>query len=385
MPAETPQGIPESITFDSFTGLKNTLNRERLGPHDLAVAVNVDLDDSGQPHRRRGCTLVASGDFHSLFNADDGTVYGVKDGDLGVINPDYSFDIVLANVAGDYDIGQTPLDHWQIGDDIYFTSPYSAGIITHSTKQVNDWGPAQNFFLSPVVDPTSTLPAIRVKLLGAPPLASYIAYYNGRLYLAAGNMLWATEFQLYNLVDKNRGFIQFEDTITMVGVVTDGIYVGTVSGVWFLLGGAFERLARTRVMDSPVIPGSMIYIPGELANPPQIGPGVDTPASFSIAFFTTRGFCTGEDSGKCTNLTESKVFFPVAKRATAFFRRQDGMNQYVACLDSGSTPVNGARIGDYVDATIIRGVIPPPLVKGQAPVELAMFSDYMDAEVISTL
>jgi hypothetical protein len=140
MPAETPQGIPESITFDSFTGLKNTLNRERLGPHDLAVAVNVDLDDSGQPHRRRGCTLVASGDFHSLFNADDGTVYGVKDGDLGVINPDYSFDIVLANVAGDYDIGQTPLDHWQIGDDIYFTSPYSAGIITHSTKQVNDWG-----------------------------------------------------------------------------------------------------------------------------------------------------------------------------------------------------------------------------------------------------
>jgi hypothetical protein len=356
-PPPEPQGQPESIIFSRFEGLKNVVDRERLSPRDLAQAINIDLDDDGQPHRRRGSTLVASGSFHSLWEADDGTVYGVKDGDLGIINPDYSFVTLLMGVGGGYSTGTTNIVYWQIADEIYFTCTSCSGIITHSTGQVNDWGPAQNFWLSPVVNPTSTLPAIRGKLLGAPPLASCLAYYNGRLYLAAGKMLWVTEFQLYNFVDKTRGFIQFENDITMVGVVTDGLYVGTDEGVWFLQGGSFETLRRSRVMDSPVLPGSMVYVPAELANPPDVGLSYrPNPAmQVSIAFMTTRGFCVGEDGGKCANLTEAKVFFPVGKRAAAFFRRQDGMNQYVVSLDAEGGPVNGARFGDYVDAEIIRG------------------------------
>ena len=350
MPAETPQGVPESVVFQGFDGLKNTVDRERLGARDLAVGVNIDLDDDGQPHRRRGRTLVASGKFHSLWNANDGTCYGVKNGDLGIIEPDYFFTTLVAGVGPD-DTGGNLIQFEQIGDLIYFTSPYCSGIITHSTGTVEDWGPSQSFWYSPVVDPTATLPAIAGKLYGGPPRAGLLVYFNGRMYLADKKMLWATVLNSYTLVDKTRGFIQFEDEIVMLAAVADGLYVGTTEGVWFLQGASFEKLKRTRVMDSPVIPGSAVEIPAELANPAQ---GPQTQLQVSIAFMTTRGYCVGEDGGHCVNLTEAKFFFPVARSAAAFFRRQDGMNHYIACLDADGSPVNGARIGAYVDPELQR-------------------------------
>lgn len=353
MPPETPQGVPESIVLDQFDGIKNTVDRERLGPRDLAGAVNVDLDDAGQPHRRRGRTQVATGNFHSLFETSGGVVYGVKDGDLGIINPDYSSVTLRAGVGGT--AGEGNIAYWELDGKVYFTASYCSGIIVQATGEVNDWGPAQSFWYSPVVDPSPTLPAIAGKLYGRPPNASMLAYYNGRFYLAQGKMLWATALYLYTLVDKTRGFIQFEDEITMVAAVADGLYVGTTEGVWFLGGGGFERLRRVRVMDSPVIPGSFVYIPSELANPPHYGTGYVKPMEVSVAFMTPRGFCVGEDGGRCTNLTEAKMFFPNAVRASAFWRRQDGMNQYIVCLDSEGGPVNGARTGEYVDAEIVRG------------------------------
>lgn len=355
MPAETPQGVPESVVFGQFDGYKNTVQRERLGPADLYKAINIDLDDAKQAHRRRGQTLVDPTPCHSLWNANDGTVYGVRAGDLGIINPDYSFVALVMGINGGYDQGISPISYIQILDDIYYSWEFGSGIISHSTGMRRDWGPDQDIWISPVVNPTKNLPQVAGRVLGKPPYATALAYYNGRIYLAEDNVLWGTTPFAYGFVDKTRGFVQFEGKITMLGQVSDGLYVGTTEGVWFLSGASFEKMHRTRVMDSPAIRGSMVYIPAELANPPQIGPGVDTPTELSIGFMSTRGFCVAADSGKCTNLTESKVFFPVAQRAASFWRRQDGMNQYITVLDAGGEPVNGARIGDFVDAEIRRG------------------------------
>lgn len=344
-----------SVTASRFDGLKNTIEREDLGPRDLAQAVNVDIDDVGKLHRRRGRTKVASGDFHSLWNGTDGTVYGVKDGQLGTVNPDYSFTSLNVLVGGDYDKGSANVAFVQVGPTVYYSCSSGSGKINVSTKEVSAWGPPQDFWLSPVVIPSPTLPQIAGRLMGAMPWCSYLAYYNGRIYGAQGRMVWCTDLYTYDLVDKTRGFVQFEGETTMLGAVADGLYVGTNEGCWFLGGGEFSALKRVRVMDSPVIPGSMVLIPSELANPPQVGTEAVTPMQVSLAFMTTRGFCVAEDGGHAINLTERNYFFPVAVRATAFFRRQDGMNQYIVCADSEGQPVNGARFGDYVDAEIVRG------------------------------
>lgn len=348
-PPDTP------VAFGKFDGYTNVVDRERLGPRDLSRALNIDLDDSGQAHRRRGRTLVASGSYHSLFTTNSGMVFGVKAGQLGVIRPDYSFVDLGVTVGGGYSDGLDNLSYVQVKDDIYFSNPVANGIVRLPSLVVSAWGPAQDFWYSPVVDPTSTLPSVGGRLFGPPPKATILAYYQGRIYLAAGHMVWATEHLLYQFVDKNRGYFQFEGEVTMLAAVSDGLYVGTDESVYFLSGKRFEEMLRTSVMDSPVIKGSSVSIPAELANPPQVGIGVDTPMKVAVAFMTTRGLCVGEDGGKATNLTEGKVFFPVAQRSQAFWRRQDGMNHYIVCADSEGDPLNGARIGDFVDAEIVRG------------------------------
>lgn len=351
-----PQQVTEdpTIVLDGFDGLRNTVGLTSLGPRDLAAAVNIDLDDRGKARRRRGVTQVSTGDYHSLFNGEDGRVYGVKNNALGVINPDYSFTSLVTGIGSDPMGGAASLAYAQVGHNIYYSNVNTSGVINTKLLSVSPWGSDPDIFLSPVVNPTATLPAVAGKLIGKPPLATSLTYYNGRIYLAQGKVLWYTELFTYNYVDKTKTFYMFEGHITMLGTVGDGIYVGTTEGCWFLKGPA-NPMTRNRVLDSPVIPGSMVYIPGELANPQQINLQTDTPLQVSIAFMTNNGFCVGKDGGEAYNLTEDKFFFPSMTRSSALYRRQDGVNQYVTVNDSGGSPVNAARIGDYIDAEIVRG------------------------------
>lgn len=347
--ADQPNAPPDQpIRFGRFDGMTNTIDRERLGPRDLAAALNIDLDDVGQAHRRRGRTKVASGNFHSLWSSDNGTVYGVRNNQLGIVRPDYSF------VDAGRTVGRGPLCYLQLGDKIYFSSADGSGVITEEVN-VSAWGPDQPIWYSPVATPSATLAPIGGKWLGKPPPARYMTYYNGRIYGALGSLLWATEYFMYDYVDRTRTFFQFEGEITMLNAVTGGIYVGTTVGVFYMEGLSLADMKRQAVMDSPVIPGSAVMMPAELANPRQVGTQVDTPTQVSVGFMTTTGFCVGASEGKCTNLTEARMFFPPAQRAAAMFRRQDGMNHYIVCADSEGDPKNGARFGDFVDGEIIRG------------------------------
>ena len=350
-PSDPPQD--DSIVLQRFVGLKNVVGEERLTPQEFSLALDVDLDDAGQVRRRRGSTLVSPGNWHSLFVTNAGKVLGVKNGALGLVNPNYSFTVISPQVGANPALG-AQLAYEQVDHTIYFTSPFESGKVDEATLAVSAWGPAQDMWLSPVINPTATLPAIRGRLLGAPPRATDLTYWNGRMYLAQGRLLWATELYAYDLVDKTRNFYQFDADITMTGAVGDGVYVGTTAGLWFLSGTHAEGLKRVPIMDSAVIPGSKVYMPAELANPPQIDLGTDSPVSLALLFMTANGYCAGQNGGQAYNLTESKFVFPDAVRAYAMYRRQDGVHQYVVALDSGGTPAANARFGDHLDATLIR-------------------------------
>jgi hypothetical protein len=344
----------DPVVFSRFDGIKNTALPERLGPRDLVRARDVTLDDTGQISRRRGFTLKTPGNAHSLFATSTNLVLGVLNGSLGLVNPDYSFTSLGAAVSSDPSEGLSGLSYAQLGTQVYYTSDSESGIVDLVGLTAGPWGSETDLWLSPVVNPTATLPAIAGRLLGKPPNATSIAYYRSRLLLGVDNILWATVPFTYNFVDKTAGFKQLPGKITMIGSVGDGVYVGTDEGLYFLSGEDYPRWKQDRVMDSPVVPGSMVYIPGELGNPPQVPPYADTPLEVSVAFMTANGFCVASNSGRTVNVTESKIFFPQAISAASMYRRQDGMNQFVTALQSGGDPVTNAAIGDYIEATIIR-------------------------------
>ena len=342
MPA--PDELPESIVLQRFAGVRNIVGAERLALEDLETALNVDIDDAGQVRRRRGYALGASGSYHSVRTLGS-QVIGVKDGALGWIGTDYTFTSLTT-------VGTPPLSYAQVGYTTYFSSAAASGKIVDDT--VSAWGAlaSEGTWLSPVVTPTDTLGAIGGRLLGAPPLATEIEYYKGRIYLAAEKYLWATELYLYDYVDKTRGVIQFEEDITLVRAVEDGVYVGTTKALYFLRGTFAEGLKRETIVESPVIRGSSVVVPTSKVHPgARQGP---MPEGEGAVFLTGDGVMAAFDRGEVYSLTQNRVVFPQATSAAALYRDQDGVNQFVAVADSGGSPTSNARIGDYVSAEIVR-------------------------------
>lgn len=344
MPQPDPNTPPESIIVQQFAGLKNTVSPERLTAQELELAINVDLDDVGQPRRRRGRTLAAGGNYHSAYTAPNETVYIVKGGALGVLRPDYSFMSITP-------VSPAHLCYDTVGDKTYFSSETHSGIVTPDGG-FDQWGQvtSEGIWFSPVVNPTATLGAVRGQLLKAPPMATSIAQLNGRFYLANENLLWVTELYNFNLVDATRNFFQFEDKITMLQAVDDGIFVGTLAGLWFLKGTFPQQ--RTNVAPVRVLPGSDVVVPSEQVHPGARGQPY--PSGGAVMFMTDQGIFAGFSGGQCFNLTLGQVVFPDAMSAAAMYRQDAGSSAYVAVTDSGGSPTANARIGDWCDAEIVR-------------------------------
>ena len=377
IPAQPTTAPQDSVEFRKFVGLRNTVERERLGPDELEIAVNIDLDDVGEIHRRQGSQLVASGNWANIFSSLEGYIYGVRNGNLVRVYPNFSTKIIQ---AGFDPLVPIAFEQFAAGT-IYWSCRTQNGVISTSSDTNSPWLgpalgpqyipdlldpnapqvpalPAGTWWLSPIVNPLPTLAPIKGRILGPPPFASFLSYFNGRIYMGIGRTVWYTELYLYNYVNKTKNFFNFEADITMIGTVTDGIYVGTTEGLYFLSpapkieGHPAGAMKKTRVMDTGVVPGSMVYIPGELGNPPQVGPDQDTPMKVSIMFMTNKGYCVAQDGGITTNFSEDKFNFPAAASASAMYRAQQGYHQYVAVLNSQGSPVTNARIGDHVDVTL---------------------------------
>lgn len=342
--ASAPPEPPKSIVLGNFSGVKNTVSAERLQQGELETAINVDLDDVGQARRRRGYLRKQTGNFHSLREIA-GLHLVVKNGMLGTIDFAYNFTPLLQ-------VGPETVRYVAVGETVYFASDVVNGKIMGGN--VLPWG-SQNGsgqWVSPVMRPTDTLGLISGRMLHAPPMATALEVYKGRIYLAAGRVLWATELYLYDLVDKTKNFLTFEDDLTMIAAVTDGIYVGTRSQLMFLQGTFTKGMQMSVIMESGVIADSLVTVPYSKAVPQaRSGP---VPEGYGPMFMTNAGVCVALDGGTVYNLTQDHVVFPDAVRAAALYREDQGANAYVAVADSAGGPGSNARIGDYVDAEIVR-------------------------------
>lgn len=344
MASRPPVEPPESIIVGQFTGIRNTVSEERLAVGELSAAVNVDIDDAGQLRRRRGRTLVSAARHHSLKQIA-GHWLVVRDGVLGWLSQGYAFTAIGT-------VGDDPLSYTAVGNDIYFSSRSVSGKLIN--RQLEPWGQAGGAgqWISPVMTPTDTLGAISGRMLSAPPMATEITTYKGRIYLAAGPVLWATELYLYDLVDKDRNYLLLEHDITMVEPVGDGLYVGTTAQLLFLRGFMAKGFEQTVILNTPVLRGSAVSVPYSKAHPQARTAPV--PEGEGPMFMTESGICLGLDNGVVYNLTQDRVIFPAAERAAALYREDQGANSYVAVADSAGGPRANTRIGDYADAEIIR-------------------------------
>jgi len=364
--ASQPPQAPETLILSSFDGVKNTVTPERLKTTDLEAAVNVDIDDEGQLHRRRGYVLMNDQRCHSLKTLG-GYTFCAAQGILFRLQEDWALNLIY-----DFNEGTNgPVSITMVGDTFYASDGAQSikfwYMPSHQNARpsgfaVDQWGAAVATWLSPVISPTDTLGAIGGKLLGPPPTATLLEYYRGRIYMVHGSTLWTTDLYLYDHVDKTRNFLQFEHDITMLAAADDGLYVGTTEKLYFLHGVFSEGMKRDIVMDTGVVKGSCVPLPASRVHP-QARQGNPVPEAGAFMFLTNDGVCAAFDGGEVYNLTRNRVVFPGAIASAAMVRDLDGFMSYVVTADAGGSPSSTARIGDYIDAEIVRfrpAVATPP-------------------------
>lgn len=150
--------------------------------------------------------------------------------------------------------------------------------------------------------------------------------YRGRLYVADGPWLWISEPLDYGLYNVKSGYMIFEDSITMLEPVTNGIFVGLPNRVAWFGGegpGQFQTIDATKY---GAIPYSGASVPADFFDDQMVA---DRGKSVA-AWMSEKGMVVGLPSGAVSYPQVTRVSV-VAERARPAFMQVNGIKQALYC------------------------------------------------------
>jgi len=280
--------------LSATSGLNNTLDPTRLafdaktGVTELSQAVNVDIDPSGRPSRRRGRTQQF--DLSAAYSFSHGeTCLFVSGSTLYQMNSDYS----LSEIRSDLTEGKR-MKYAAIADRIYYSNGAEKGYILKGKDYTWEKG---NY--SP--------PGDTPRILSNPPNGHLLGWFAGRALIAKDNAIFASEPSFYGVFDLTNNYKLMPERVTMLQPTTQGLWVGTTSQVLFYRGTKWRELRREPKAPFGVLEGSDAICAGDKLNLPNQ----------AVLFTTPQGICRGGEDGTFVNLTHNKLTFPSGRYASA--------------------------------------------------------------------
>ncbi len=293
-----------SIDIGTVLGINNVSDTARLKPGELLSAYNIDISDKGKPSRRAGVTAYwPVGTYvHSLWG-DDKKCFFVDDGDLKTFISDGTPATLRTGVSN------YPMHFVEVNDKYYYTNPTVFGYIYNG------------------VDQTITAPTEDYKFLHQG--GQHIEYYNGRIYVARNETIWYSDVNYLNQVDRRYNFISFENEVTMMKAVDDGIWVcvGDINrqNTYFMHGADRENFTLRRFADYGCIEGTDVKI----KEGSKVGEGL---SGTVIMWTSDGGICIGGNGGRFINITDGRFNIPNKRFGAGLFRDENGLAQYMATL-----------------------------------------------------
>lgn len=171
--------------------------------------------------------------------------------------------------------------------------------------------------------------------------------FNGRIYVASGSVLWATDPLNPYLVRPAESVLMFASSITMVQPVLDGIYVSTErEGTVFLSGSDIMEFSKVRICASHAVRGT-----GTAIDAKHLFPGARGPAA---VWWSSDGvLCAGGPGGQVEFKTEQRLDTPEYSAGMVGLYEHDGFSQILGVLrDEGQS--NNLSAGDSVIAEVRR-------------------------------
>lgn len=282
------------ILFRATSGLNTRTDPARLrydpdsGVQELAVAYNVDIDDTGRISRRKGYTQRVITSAHSLFAHKD-LCFFVSGSTLYQLHADYSSTALTAVTAN------ARMSYAPVNEQVYFVNGFDKGIFEDGS--ISAWELPSTF-----VGPNTT------RTFVGPPIGSIVQYYNGRMYVVQDNFLFFSEPFDYARFDLVRNFLPFEHEILLFRAVADGFWIGTKKGMEFVAGAEPQKFQRISVTDIPPVQYTEVPFHGRLVLTDAGIPMIDlSAADSSLMWLSTKGVCYGGASGNFYNLTRAKL------------------------------------------------------------------------------
>jgi hypothetical protein len=388
------------VTFEKFAGLRNDVSPERFEPGDLAVATNIDIDQSGRLSRRQGFTSAVAGSAHSLWS-DETEQIGlyVAGNQLMWLKPDLTH-VAIKNLTN----AAARMAYWGVNDRVYFSNGMDSGVF--EAGAVRSWGlpvpplpgvsttvgymPAGiyqfvvtyfrndgqesgadlagaisvsaggglNFTMPVSSDPTVTqkglylttpnggdlflamtvpnsqvtasytndtteleLP-LNTQFFSAPPPGQVVAYYRGRMYVAAGDVIYPSVEYAYELFDLRLNILM-SGQVTMLAPMEDkerggegqhsGFFAGTDESCGTIVGSEPQDFQYVHKMAYGAIAGAIDYVDGALFTD---GSATTRPLPM---WLTTQGLCIGMPDMEIRNLTRTKFNFAASGQGAALF------------------------------------------------------------------
>jgi hypothetical protein len=171
---------------------------------------------------------------------------------------------------------------------------------------------------------------LRVVRFYKPSAGNLLEYYNGRIYIVSGNIIYYTEPFAYELVNPRTNHIMFEENVTMIGAVKDGLWI--VTDKTYFAKGENPPFNFDEKASYGAISGTKQVVSGD-----YVGEGT---GSEVVLWTSPNGICAGMAGGNFRNLTEVNYSFPIAKTGVSLFKQERGISQYIISLKDTSNPEN---------------------------------------------
>ncbi|WP_027389233.1 hypothetical protein [Chrysiogenes arsenatis] len=254
------------------------------GVSSLAVAVNVVVDRTGRVSRRDGYSEVITGDCHSVF-CDGGICLFVRDNELCRLHDDMSVSVVRSGV-----LAGTRCDYAQVNNDIYVVGGIQ-GI-------VNEHGEFREWEAGTYVGAPTT------RSFSAPPESGeHVAFFQSRVFVSVGNVVFYSEPFGFSLFDMERGFFMFPTRIRMLKPVNGGLYVSTETETIFISGANANEWQAVKVAAHPALEWSAAI---DLVD--GLDAGLEEPGLCAL-WASREGACLGTPSGVVVNLNRHRILY----------------------------------------------------------------------------
>lgn len=162
-----------------------------------------------------------------------------------------------------------------------------------------------------------------------PPPAQVLAFYNARVYLGVGNVLYCTDSLSAETCDTRQMWIDsYLDDVTMIAPVDSGIFVGTSNEIFFYRGndpyveGSFTR---SKVASFGAIANTSVSMRGsEIASLKLSGS--------AVMFASTQGICVCTSNGEVVNLSDGIVDYKHDNIGCSILRDNNGEKHFVTAF-----------------------------------------------------